>query len=401
MLLRKLRNESVLVTHPLLVEEQWSPKNYPGPEFFGAGSSENVQWICEEGQEIHKFLRPIGRITRAFDNHSKFGGCPYCSGRMPTKQESLVSIPELASQWMKKENGCTARYVNVSSRRLAQWQCPFNKGHAYRTKVCARTAKLGGQGCPFCYHGARVNLVQFDGALAQYVRTALNRGFNLTDLPRAFKVFWRCGTNPDHLWYESFDKLQKREFTCPKCYEADNAKPAATLADFPDLVTQIDPTANEVLDPSQISTGSHIKITWKCSAGLDHVWQARVFNRTLNAAGCPCCANKQISVTNCLATIAPNLCKDFHPSLNGSDTADSIIATSNKSCWWLCQFCSHEWQMAVRARTIGKSLCPTCKAGPASTAPILSVGFVRSTIRSIAQGNQFTKQLKSLKPCPV
>src|SRR5271168_3816559 len=109
--------------------------------------------------------RPIGRITRAFDNQSKFGGCPFCSGRIPHEQESLASMPELARQWMEKENRCPARYVSVRSCRLAQWQCPVSKGHIYVMQISTRVKLPENKCCPSCYQGPRVNLLHFVDAL--------------------------------------------------------------------------------------------------------------------------------------------------------------------------------------------------------------------------------------------
>jgi len=364
-LLRKLKDASVLETHGPLIEKKWNRINYVGPEYFGPRSSQNAHWICQNGQETHKFVRPIGRITRAFDNQSKFGGCPFCSGRIPHEQESLASMPELARQWMEKENRCPARYVSVRSCRLAQWQCPVSKGHIYVMQISTRVKLPENKCCPSCYQGPRVNLLHFVDALAQFVRTRHNHGFDPANLPQAVKVLWRCTSNPDHLWYESFDRLQKRDFRCKKCSALANEKSGAKLADFPALVAQIDPIANENFDSTKIAAASHLNLHWKCSAGPDHTWQARVFHRTINNSGCPFCANKRASATNCLATIAPNIAQDFHPMLNGTNTAENIVATSSKLYWWLCRFCGHEWQMAARERTLRKRSCPNCETNSA------------------------------------
>jgi hypothetical protein len=270
---------------------------------------------------------------------------------------------------MEKQNGCPARHVSARSRRLAQWQCLENR-YIYRTKVCTRTKEGGEQACPchFCYGGPRVDLRDFPDAYKKYVRTKLNRGFKLRELPDLFKVFWRCETNPSHVWYESFNKLQERNFECRKCFEARSDR----LSNFSELVAEIHPSEIERIDPSKILHGSHQMITWKCPHGPDHVWQARVYNRTLNQAGCPCCANRQISVTNCLATVKPSLAKDFHPARNGLHTVDNVIATSTKTYWWRCENCSHEWQATARARTAGKGCCPSCKAKPVEP-PVVSL----------------------------
>jgi hypothetical protein len=298
---------------------------------------------------------------------------------------------------MENKNGCPARHVNARSRRLAQWQCPAN--HVYNSKVCTRTKKLDPQGCPCpdCYDGPRVDLRQVDLAFRKFVCTKANRGFNLKYLPVSFKVFWLCETNPGHIWYESFNQLLERDFECRKCHAENISELMGSLANFPNLVEEIHPIENESLDPSKISRGSHLVVTWKCPQGPDHVWKAPVYNRTLKESGCPCCANRQVSVTNCLAKVMPSVAGDLHPSLNGSNTIDNIIATSTKSYWWHCQYCHHGWQATARARAVGKAPCPNCKAKPVAPIVVSAVEQLEDIVNKAGQSASVT----SKKPVPM
>src|ERR1700679_152796 len=101
LLLRRLRSESVSVTHPLLIKRQWNSINHPGARFFGPGSSKSFYWTCTNG---HKFFRPISSVTRAYDKSSKFGGCPECSGRRPAEIVSLAALPLYEAEWMENKN---------------------------------------------------------------------------------------------------------------------------------------------------------------------------------------------------------------------------------------------------------------------------------------------------------
>ncbi len=60
------------------------------------------------------------------------------------------------------------------------------------------------------------------------------------------------------------------------------------------------------------------KIAWACSVAPDHRWMATLQQRLRNTK-CPCCADKQVSTTNSLATVRPEIAAEFHPTLNRPD----------------------------------------------------------------------------------
>ena len=61
-----------------------------------------------------------------------------------------------------------------------------------------------------------------------------------------------------------------------------------------------------------------VKVAWVCPVAPDHKWWATLPQRQRNPY-CPCCADKQISVTNSLATVYPEIAEEFHPTLNRLD----------------------------------------------------------------------------------
>lgn len=74
------------------------------------GSKKKISWICTKSK--HKFKqRPL--------NRSYNQNCPYCSGRLATKENSLAYLkPELASQWHPTLNGDkTPNDVTVRSNK--------------------------------------------------------------------------------------------------------------------------------------------------------------------------------------------------------------------------------------------------------------------------------------------
>jgi hypothetical protein len=65
----------------------------------------------------------------------------------------------------------------------------------------------------------------------------------------------------------------------------------------PELVAEWHPTKNGKLRPETIVATSEKKVWWKCAAGPDHEWQAKVEGRR-QGRGCPFCSGNRVSVTN-------------------------------------------------------------------------------------------------------
>jgi len=100
-------------------------------------SNKKVWWQCEKG---HEWKAIIGNRTKGI-------GCPYCSGRYASVNNSLqVLNPELSKQWHRTKNGnLTPSDVTRGSDRKVWWQC--DKGHEYEASINDRS---NGRGCPYC-----------------------------------------------------------------------------------------------------------------------------------------------------------------------------------------------------------------------------------------------------------
>ncbi len=62
---------------------------------------------------------------------------------------------------------------------------------------------------------------------------------------------------------------------------------------------------------------------------------------------------------NSLATVAPSVIKEWHPTKNGKIVPEYVHAMSNKVFWWKCQKCGYEWRAPAYRRTKGNG-CPVC-----------------------------------------
>ena len=72
-----------------------------------------------------------------------------------------------------------------------------------------------------------------------------------------------------------------------------------------------------------------------------------------------CCAGRPS-----LAVGSPEVAAQWHPTRNGSKTAEDVTAGSDRKVWWLCKEgkCghSHIWQATVLSRTALGRACPIC-----------------------------------------
>ena len=123
------------------------------------------------------------------------------------------------------------------------------------------------------------------------------------------------------------------------------------------LLEQWDTQRNSPLMPEQISYGSKHKVWWRCKKG--HSWQAAVHTRTGSGTGCPVCARKvPLAGETDLATLHPDLARQWHPNKNGSLAPEQVLPGSHKMVWWICEK-GHAWRAQVKSRVIGCG-CPVC-----------------------------------------
>lgn len=124
-----------------------------------------------------------------------------------------------------------------------------------------------------------------------------------------------------------------------------------------ELAAQWHPTKNGDLTPYDVTTGSNKKVWWLCEEG--HEWQAIICNRALNNTDCPYCTGKKVlKGYNDLATVRPEIAKQWHPTKNGNLKPEDVTEFSQKKVWWICSE-GHEWQTTVAKRSQGRG-CPGC-----------------------------------------
>jgi hypothetical protein len=333
---------------PSLVAELHPDRN-PGLDVaaVSAGSGMRLWWRCQQGHEWD------ARV----DNRSAGYGCPYCAGTRAAPDTSLAAVaPAVAAEWHPDRNGeRTPEDTMPGSDRPVWWCCA--RGHEWQAPVHDRVGR--GTGCPYCA-GKRAtaerSLAALHPELVAEVHPALNNGLDPAQLlpgsPR--RVWWRCAHG--HEWQAAVRARVKVGTGCPSC--ADRSQRGMPLAYArPDLIEEWYTGLNQE-PPGEITAGSHKRVWWRCSADPSHVWRTSVRNRVRARSGCPYCAGKRATPTNCLAVAAPGLAGEWHPELNGGLSPSDVLPYSRREVWWRCP-CGHEWVTKIANRSLGSG-CPRC-----------------------------------------
>lgn len=126
------------------VAGEWDyKKNDIKPNEVSPRSHKVVWWICSES---HSWKAPVG--NRVSKEGKVLRGCPVCSNRILTEQNSLRTVlPQLADEWVTEKNGKLPEEIVAGGAFHAYWRCSKCQ-HEWKTSVDNRVSK--GSGCPRC-----------------------------------------------------------------------------------------------------------------------------------------------------------------------------------------------------------------------------------------------------------
>lgn len=292
------------------------------------------------------------------------------------------SHPEIALEWHCTKNGkWTPNDFPAGSEVVAWWQCSKYKNHEWQAHLYSRTAPRG-HNCPFCARAKAVALrarpktdrapskksprkpkpgVAY-GWLSKVNQKLASqwhpyRNGELTpDSVSAHSnkmVWWQC--RKGHDWQARVGVRNNGHRPCPVC----SMDKKSLASRYPDVAAEWHPTKNDKLTPRDVVATSTEHVWWLCAA--NHKWRATIANRTYQGSGCPFCAGKRASHTNCLAVLRPDLAAQWHKKKNGKLKPTDVIPGSRVVVWWQCsKKKKHCWQQSVYNRNRRESQCPKC-----------------------------------------
>ena len=324
-----------------------------------AHSGRELWWLGECG---HEWREPVSARTARIDS-----SCPYCAGRKLLRgfNDLATRNPGLAGQWHPTKNGDLAPGdVKENSSEPVWWlgEC----GHEWDASVAARA--LDGAGCPYC-SGHRV-LEGFNDLESRFPEIAgqwdRERNGDLRPSQVVFgsaaRVWWRC--DKGHGWQAPpFQRTGGRDTGCPYC---GNRKVLRGFNDLrtthPALARQWNHERNGNTKPSNTIANSCKRVWWRCERG--HEWAVPVINRTRDPGhdpGCPYCNGRKVwPGFNDLATVRPDLLKEWNWIQNRKVDPGKVLPASGKTVWWIAP-CGHHFTLPIRQKTVAKpGYCPIC-----------------------------------------
>ena len=282
--------------------------------------------------------------------------------KKPGKGKSLADLNlELSKQWHPTKNGQLTPYdVSPGSTIKAWWKCPKGTDHEWRAVIADRDSGIG---CAICsnYKVVKSNCLEtLNPELAKEWHPTKNGTLSPRDVHpgSATKVWWKCPKGDDHVWRTVVYSRDGGK-GCPICSGRKTVKSNCLETLNPQLAKEWHPTKNSQLTPNDVGPNSSKKVWWKCPEGDDHVWRATVYGRN-SGLDCPICSNQKIVKSNCLATLNPELAKQWHYEKNGKLTPSDVGVGSGKIVWWKCPVGDdHIWKARIDKRNKGRG-CPIC-----------------------------------------
>ena len=265
--------------HPKLAKE-WSATLNKGLDAssLGVGSRAMVWWDCSKG---HSWIAAVGDRVRG-------QGCAVCANRQVVQgvNDLFTTHPHLVAELAPGRNENEVYFtIPAGTPKRLWWKC--ERGHEWRAAVSSRA--LDNQGCPYCSGNLVIkgenDLESLNPDLAQEWHFLKN-----TVTPDSLKagsvksVWWLC--RKGHEWKAPVARRNKGT-GCPYCSNVQVLEGFNDLATIrPDLFSEWDYEKNSKM-PTQVLSGTHSKIWWKCDVG--HSWNASAQKR-IQGRGCPTCA---------------------------------------------------------------------------------------------------------------
>ena len=313
------------------------------------------------------------------------------------KNNSLAALfPHLVDEWDYEKNGdLLPSQCAYGSNRKVWWKCS-TCGNEWSATINHRA---NGRGCPKCAKKraaeklSKKNLIVGQTDLKTLYPKIANQ-WNPTknnQNPEDFspfslrKVWWVC--EKGHEYQQTIANRTAQHQGCPYCAGK------KVLAGYNDLQSQFPEIAkewdyqNNSIKPTEITARSSKTVYWKCS--LDHSYSMVVSERTRSdgkALGCPYCAGKRVLVGyNDLASVRPELAKEWDFEKNASLKPTDVVEFSMKSVYWLCEK-GHSWRVPISSRSSGTN-CPYC----ANKKLLVGYNDLKTTFPTVAEEWDYEK----------
>ena len=329
--------------NPVLAKEWHPTKNGDlKPTQVTAGSTISVWWFLNYNVPMDYPIESLRGKPFNFEWMSSINSrnqgrkCPFLTGNKILKGfNDLATVhPELAKEWHPTKNGdLKPENVHMCSHQKVWWYLPYDvpmdypieslRGKHFNFEWCVRVNDRVNYntGCPFL---TGKNVLSGFNDLAT-VNPKLAKEWHPTKNGKLTPCDIRSNSNQKVWWLSSYD--------VPMDY------------------------------PIKSLRGKHFNFEWQASP-----------NKRQNGNDCPFLSGQAIwQGFNDLATVSPELAKEWHPIKNGDLKPTQITANSDKKVWWLLPYdvpmdypikhlrgkhFDFEWQARIPDRVFKNATCP-------------------------------------------
>lgn len=174
------------------------------------------------------------------------------------------------------------------------------------------------------------------------------------------KLWWKCSVTTCGYEWEATGNNRVKGKGCPAC-SGRVATPTNNLALVrPDLAKEY-MTSKNALPPDQITPLSNRVVWWKCSVRKCRFeWRTTPSHRSVGNTGCPACSHNVLTPRHSLASIRPDLAKEYLVPPENDLPANKMFPGTDKKVWWRCPECGDKYEARVDHRSAGSG-CPACR----------------------------------------
>lgn len=347
-------DNDLATTHPHLLSE-WHPtlNTHVTPQKISAGSNKGVFWVCPVGPD---------HVWNAAPNTRKRGStCPYCANRKVLAGfNDLASRPEytrIVEEWHPTKNAPllpteVSAYSNVS----VWWKC--KNDHEWKTAISNRTR-------------AQTNCVKCNKTRKESTKVSDDEFLNAewgekndrlaSDVTSGsdYVAIWECSTDKSHTWKAKVANRFTMGSGCPVCLNfkvISGHNDLGSSKEHASIATEWHP--DNTVDISTVGVGSDKKVKWICAG--KHVWEAKIYNRTMSGQDCPECGGRpKWSAKKKKVADYPDLAAQWHPD-NTLSIHEVPFRSARKALWVCPKDVRHVWNASVQSRSLDGLDCPVC-----------------------------------------
>ena len=327
--------------NPKLANEWNYDKNDFPPTKIGSKSKKKVWWKCKKGHEWQQAVevRNLGK------------GCPFCSGKRIAKGENdlLSRYPKIAKEWDYEKNKEKPDEVFPSTIKSFWWICP--KGHSYKQSAGNR---IKNHGCPICN---KEKVTSFQEKIVfyyveKYFSDAIDN-YKIKELgKREIDIFIpsiNIGIEYDGGYYHTNPKNDlEKDRICKKLgiklYRIRDNKCAKIKSTSICYYRKNKSTEDLTIIIIKLLNDLGVK---KVDVNIERDLE-EIYSKV-----------EYIKKKESLASIYPEIAKEWNYEKNGKLMPEQIAPKSSKKVWWKCSKCGYEWITDPNHRSRGQG-CPIC-----------------------------------------